>query len=64
MQLTVAEDLLKNTENLAIVIGDILDVTSGNISNSSMTITQENISMYICMYAYVNNAYYCIFYQL
>ena len=46
MQLTVAEDLLRNTENLAIVIGDVLDVTSGNINNSNMTITQENISMY------------------
>ena len=43
MQLTVAEDLLRNTENLAVAIGDVLDVTSGNISNSSMTISQENI---------------------
>lgn len=45
MQLTAAEDLLRNTENLAIVIGDVLDASSGNISNSSMTITQENIGM-------------------
>ena len=43
MQLPVAEDLLRNTEKLAIVIGDVLDATSGNISNTSMTITQENI---------------------
>ena len=47
MQLPVAEDLLRNTENLAVVIGDVLDATSGNISNTSMniTITRENIGM-------------------
>ena len=47
MQLPVAEDLLRNTENLAILIGDALDATAGNISNSSITIIQENIGMYI-----------------
>ena len=46
MQLPVAEHLLRNTENLAVVIGDVLHATSGNISNSSMTITQENIGIY------------------
>ena len=39
MQLPVAEDLLRNTEKLAIVIGDVLDASG----NTSMTITQENI---------------------
>ena len=43
MQLPVAEDLLRNIENLAVVIGDVLDATSGNIT--SMSITQENIGM-------------------
>ena len=52
MQLTVAEDLLRNTENLAVAIGDVLDVTSGNISNSSVTISQENIGTY-SKYLYV-----------
>ena len=45
MELPVAEDLLRNTEDLAIVIGDVLDVTSGNNSNSSVTITRDNIGM-------------------
>ena len=49
MQLPVAEDLLRNTENLAVVIGDVLQATSGNISNSSMTIIQENIGTYVAM---------------
>ena len=43
MQLTVAEDLLRNIENLAIVIGEVLDATSGDISNKSMMIPKENI---------------------
>jgi len=45
MQLTVAEDLLRNTEYLAIAIGDLLDATSDNVSNSSMNFTRENIGM-------------------
>ena len=45
MQLPVAEDLLRNTENLAIVIGDVLEVTSGNISDTNTTIIRDNISM-------------------
>ena len=52
MELTVAEDLLRNTENLVVAIGDVLNATSGNISNSSITITQENIGkyVYVCTY--------------
>ena len=45
MQLPVAEDLLRNTENLAIVIGDVLEVTSENISDSNTTIIGDNIGM-------------------
>ena len=45
MQLPVAEDLLRNTENLAIVIGDVLKVTSENISDSNATIIGDNIGM-------------------
>ena len=65
MQLTVAEDLLRNTENLAVAIGDVLDVTSGNISNSSMTISQENIgtySKYLYVPTYVHASYVCTYY--
>ena len=50
MQSTVAEDLLRNTENLAIVIGDVLDATSGDISNNMMTINHENIGTYVLVY--------------
>ena len=51
MQLTVAEDLLRNIENLAIAIGDVLEITSSNTSNRSITINQKNIGkhIYICM---------------
>ena len=45
MQLPVAEDLLRNTENLAVVIGDVLNATSGNMSKTNMTISGENIGM-------------------
>ena len=45
MQLTVAEDLLRNTENLGIAIGDVLEATSVNATNSGMTISQNNIGM-------------------
>ena len=45
MQLPVAEDLLRNTENLAIVIGDVLELTSGNISDTNTTIIRDNIGM-------------------
>ena len=48
MQLPVAEDLLRNTENLAVVIGDVLNATSGNIT--SMNITQDNIGMHKFIY--------------
>ena len=53
MQLTVAEDLLRNTENLAIAIGDVLEATSVNVTNSGMTISQNNIGMYVCIYIYI-----------
>ena len=52
MQSTVAEDLLRNTENLAIVIGDVFDATSDDISNNMMTINHENIGMYLCITNY------------
>ena len=47
MQLPVAEDLLRNADNWAVVIGDVLEAVSDNVSNTSMTITppQENIGM-------------------
>ena len=45
MQIPVAEDLLRNTEDLAIAIGDLLEVASGNTSNGSMTINRKNIGM-------------------
>jgi len=45
MQLTVAEDLLRNIEYLAVAIGDVLDAVTDNISNSSMNLIQENIGM-------------------
>ena len=50
MQLTVAEDLLRNTENLAVAFGDVLGATSGN---NSMTINQTNIGKCIKMYTYI-----------
>ena len=48
MQLTVAEDLLRNTDDWAVVIGDVLDAVSDNTSDKNITITppQGNISMY------------------
>ena len=45
MQIPVAEDLLRNTENLATAIGDVLEATSVNVTNSSVTISQENVGM-------------------
>jgi len=45
MQLPMAEDLLRNTENLAIVIGDVLEVISENISDSNATIIGDNVGM-------------------
>ena len=45
MQLTVAEDLLRNTEKLAVVIGGVLEAASDNTTNNNMTITQDNIGM-------------------
>ena len=52
MQLTVAEDLLRNTENWAVVIGEVIDAVD-NDSSSNITITppQGNIGMQI-----INNA--------
>ena len=47
MKLSVAEDLLRNTENLAVAIGNVLSVTSGDSSNSSMNITGTNIGKYV-----------------
>ena len=51
MQLSVAEDLLKNTEDWAIVIGDVLEAVSDNVSNASITVIppQENIGTYVCI---------------
>ena len=48
MQLTVAEDLLRNTENWAVVIGEVIDAVD-NDSSSNITITpsQGNIGMQI-----------------
>lgn len=47
MQLSVAEDLLKNADDWAVVIGDMLEAVSDNVSITSMTVTppQENIGM-------------------
>lgn len=47
MQLTLAEDLLKNADDWAVVIGDLFNAVSNNASNNSLTITppQENIGM-------------------
>ena len=39
----MAEDLLRNTENLAVAIGGVLDATSDNINNSSIAINRANI---------------------
>ena len=51
MQLSVAEDLLKNTEDWAVVIGDVLEAVSDNVSNASITVIppQENIGTYVCI---------------
>ena len=48
MQLTVAEDLLKNTETWAVVIGEVVDAVSDNVSSSNITIDppQGNIGTY------------------
>ena len=50
MQLSVAEDLLENTEEWAVVIGDVLEAVSDNVSNASITVIspQENIGTYVC----------------
>ena len=49
MQLTVAEDLLRNTENWAVVVGEVIDAVSDNDSSSNVTIAppQGNIGMQI-----------------
>ena len=42
--MSVAEDLLRNTENLAVVVGDVLMVTAANnTGNNSKTIMRENL---------------------
>jgi len=46
-ELPVAEDLLRNTENLAVVVGDVLMTTAvNNTGNSSKTITRQNLGDY------------------
>ena len=45
MQLPVAEDLLRNIENTAVVIGDVLDVIAKYSNITNLTIMQENIGM-------------------
>jgi len=48
MQLRVAEDLLRNTENFAMAIGDILAAAiSTNATNeASITIKRQNIGVW------------------
>ena len=57
MQLSVGEDLLQNTENFAIAVGDVLTTAiSTNATNeTSRTIERQNIGVLQMYYYY----YYC-----
>ena len=47
MDLTVAEDLLRNAENFSCVNGAVWNATSGSIGHSSMNITRNYIGKHI-----------------
>ena len=60
MQLPAGENLLRNTEMFAIVIGDVL-MASGN--SNSTTIKRQNIGMIMatCMYIILYVLHTCIY---